>query len=204
MLVEEAKKCRFVLVGNIPVDLRSADLRAFFSHLVERGAFACFHFRHRPEHLPVDGGGCSEAETTANTTAEASESLRTLAGDDTLPQKSSVGREVSVLSETAGGHETRSSEVKDGRGERGEGSEDTWRETAAASSAPRPVASASRCCVAAVRSEHEPELLRRYSGRHWARPSGALLKRKVKLNRLQVSFDDTKQNESATGISLLI
>ena len=202
MLVEEAKKCRFVLVGNIPVDLRSADLRAFFSHLVERGAFACFHFRHRPEHLPVHGGGCSEAQTTANTTTEASDSLKTLAGDDTLPQKSSVGREVSVLSETAGGHETRSSEVKDGRGESGEGSEDTSRETAAASSAPRAVASASRCCVAAVRSEHEPELLLRYSGRHWARPSGALLKRKVKLNRLQVSFDDKKQNESTTGISL--
>lgn len=37
------------IVGNIPSDLRSADLRAFFSQFIESKGFLCFHFRHRPE-----------------------------------------------------------------------------------------------------------------------------------------------------------
>ena len=36
-------------LGNIPKELRSADLRAFFSQFIESKAFHCFHFRHRPE-----------------------------------------------------------------------------------------------------------------------------------------------------------
>lgn len=37
------------IVGNIPSELRSADLRAFFSQFIESKGFLCFHFRHRPE-----------------------------------------------------------------------------------------------------------------------------------------------------------
>jgi len=37
-----------VLVSAIPKSFRSADLRNFFSQLVESRAFRCFHFRHRP------------------------------------------------------------------------------------------------------------------------------------------------------------
>lgn len=37
-------------LGNVPGGFHSYDLRAFFSHLVEKEAFACFHFRHRPEY----------------------------------------------------------------------------------------------------------------------------------------------------------
>ena len=40
----------FYLIGNIPAALRSADLRSFFSRLVEGGVFLCFHYKHRPEH----------------------------------------------------------------------------------------------------------------------------------------------------------
>lgn len=36
-------------VNNIPDIYHSADLRNFFSRIVESGAFECFHFRHRPE-----------------------------------------------------------------------------------------------------------------------------------------------------------
>ena len=37
-----------VLVSAIPKSFRSADLRNFFSVVVETQAFRCFHFRHRP------------------------------------------------------------------------------------------------------------------------------------------------------------
>ena len=51
----------FLLVGSIPGEFHSADLRAFFSHFVEKGGFVCFHFRHRPEQLrgdePTAGSG---------------------------------------------------------------------------------------------------------------------------------------------------
>lgn len=41
----------YVLVGNIPANFHSVDLRAFFSQFTETGKFQCFHFRHRPEIL---------------------------------------------------------------------------------------------------------------------------------------------------------
>nr|XP_026694501.1 G patch domain-containing protein 3 [Ciona intestinalis] len=42
----------FVIVRNIPLSYRSADLRRFFSDAVENESFSCFHFKHRPEHRP--------------------------------------------------------------------------------------------------------------------------------------------------------
>ncbi len=41
----------FLLVGNIPGRFRSSDLRAYFSQLIEKNSFLCFHYRHRPERL---------------------------------------------------------------------------------------------------------------------------------------------------------
>ena len=38
------------LVGNIPGNYHSSDLRKFFFEFSEKKAFSCFHFRHRPEH----------------------------------------------------------------------------------------------------------------------------------------------------------
>ena len=63
----------FLLVGSIPGEFHSADLRAFFSHFVEKGGFVCFHFRHRPEQLrgdatrdePTAGSGATRDEPTA-------------------------------------------------------------------------------------------------------------------------------------------
>lgn len=45
------KNSVFFLVGNIPSSFRSANLRAYFSQYAEKKAFACFHYKHRPEHL---------------------------------------------------------------------------------------------------------------------------------------------------------
>ena len=53
----------FYLIGNIPAALRSADLRNFFSRLVEGSVFLCFHYKHRPEHSK-SGASTSSSETT--------------------------------------------------------------------------------------------------------------------------------------------
>ena len=37
------------IVGNIPSQFRSADLRAYFSQFTEKKGFICFHYRHRPQ-----------------------------------------------------------------------------------------------------------------------------------------------------------
>ncbi|XP_070542867.1 G patch domain-containing protein 3-like [Ptychodera flava] len=37
------------IVGNIPPNFHSADLRNYFSQFVEARGFECFHFKHRPE-----------------------------------------------------------------------------------------------------------------------------------------------------------
>ncbi|KAL8220658.1 UNVERIFIED_CONTAM: hypothetical protein K2H54_051626 [Gekko kuhli] len=51
---------RYCLVSRIPAQLRSTDLRAYFSQAVEAGAFSRFHYRHRPERGegPCPGPTC--------------------------------------------------------------------------------------------------------------------------------------------------
>jgi len=38
-----------VFIGNIPLALKTSDLRIYFKEFVEKGAFKLFHYRHRPE-----------------------------------------------------------------------------------------------------------------------------------------------------------
>lgn len=47
----ELRNAVFFLIGNIPASFRSASLRNFFSYFVEKKAFVCFHYRHRPEQI---------------------------------------------------------------------------------------------------------------------------------------------------------
>lgn len=39
----------YYIIGNIPSQFRSADLRAYFSQFTEKKGFKCFHYRHRPQ-----------------------------------------------------------------------------------------------------------------------------------------------------------
>ena len=43
------KSVVYALIGNIPSNYHSSDLRNYFSQFIESGGFVCFHFRHRPE-----------------------------------------------------------------------------------------------------------------------------------------------------------
>lgn len=48
------------MVSRIPAQLRSTDLRFYFSQAIEAGAFLRFHYRHRPERRegPSPGPTC--------------------------------------------------------------------------------------------------------------------------------------------------
>jgi len=37
------------IIGNIPSQFHSSDLRAYFSQFAEKKGFKCFHYRHRPQ-----------------------------------------------------------------------------------------------------------------------------------------------------------
>lgn len=59
------------VVGNIPKEFHSADLRAMFSNFIndETGGFKCFHFRHRPEFRreKTSDGDNKEVQVSATT-----------------------------------------------------------------------------------------------------------------------------------------
>ena len=79
------RRCVFFLVGNIPAKFRSADLRAMFSHFVEKEYFVCFHYRHRPEQVQA-----SEAHATSSSSSNTVTDIEELTRD-TSPARAGGG-----------------------------------------------------------------------------------------------------------------
>lgn len=50
----------YFIIGNIPSEFRSADLRAYFSQFTEKKGFKCFHYRHRPQIATVTTDGSQD------------------------------------------------------------------------------------------------------------------------------------------------
>ncbi|KAI1894935.1 hypothetical protein AGOR_G00120880 [Albula goreensis] len=73
----------YYVVSNIPAELRSADLRNYFSQFIESGGFFCFHYRHRPEVLkdPAESRSSQELEQPAADTAELTQDTGAEAGN---------------------------------------------------------------------------------------------------------------------------
>lgn len=65
-MAKTEKESIYVLIGNIPEKLRSADLRAFFSQFIESQGFICFHYRHRPENKLFSSVHPITTESTEN------------------------------------------------------------------------------------------------------------------------------------------
>lgn len=68
----------YLLIGSIPGLLNSSDLRSFFSQYVERDAFVCFHYRHRPETFRLRPQLQARAEKEGTTREEQDLSDRTI------------------------------------------------------------------------------------------------------------------------------
>lgn len=58
------------IIGNIPKEFHSADLRMMFSNFIdsETGGFRCFHFRHRPEFRREEASNSGNGETFKSST----------------------------------------------------------------------------------------------------------------------------------------
>ena len=54
------------IIGNIPPQYHSRDLRNYFSQFVETNGFRCFHFRHRPEKKQFGETSQSTTSTAQN------------------------------------------------------------------------------------------------------------------------------------------
>ncbi len=72
----EFRKSTFYLVGNIPESFRSANLRSYFSHFVEKKLFVCFHYRHRPELERPQEGTLTVGQEAAVTSSAPDEGVR--------------------------------------------------------------------------------------------------------------------------------
>lgn len=93
----------FFLVGNIPGRFHSYDLRAFFSHFVEKGGFHCFHFRHRPEHIPAKSDQHSLVHDEGGTATASDESTEKPGGSIDAAESSVIQEGLSSLPETRTG-----------------------------------------------------------------------------------------------------
>lgn len=69
------KVSKFMVIGAIPRDFHSSDLRAHFSQFVERKAFSCFHYKHRPEVLKAASSKLPSATDGHSAAISASEAL---------------------------------------------------------------------------------------------------------------------------------
>ena len=73
----QLKKTSIVVVGNIPGEFHSTDLRYFFSSFIEKDGFLCFHYRHRPERFhftnKAQGQGKVDQSETRDEVASSSE-----------------------------------------------------------------------------------------------------------------------------------
>ncbi|KAL6051485.1 G patch domain-containing protein 3 [Balamuthia mandrillaris] len=75
---EPSRKGAYCLVQNIPRELRSLDLRCFFSDFVERNKFLAFHYLHRPEvFLPSSACGSSSSSSSFSSASSSSPSCET-------------------------------------------------------------------------------------------------------------------------------
>ncbi|XP_034409991.1 G patch domain-containing protein 3 [Cyclopterus lumpus] len=81
MADSESVSLVYLAISNIPVALRSADLRNYFSQFIESGGFQCFHYRHRPEVLrePEVSGEpvCSDGEEGSSKSPDTNPVTRT-------------------------------------------------------------------------------------------------------------------------------
>lgn len=70
----ESEAAVYFVVNNIPVGLRSADLRNYFSQFIESKGFHCFHYRHRPEvRVQTEGFKTTDAGSSEGTDASGGE-----------------------------------------------------------------------------------------------------------------------------------
>lgn len=157
----------YFLLGNIPRGFRSYNLRAYFSHLVEKEAFVCFHFRHRPEFLnnnrePATPIGSEETAASKHKDGNTEQKTMTKTENETVDDTSFIDYTKTV---------TRSSE------------------TTQNSDVDSAVQANTHCCPLSVKSEHVKELLS-YNGKHWTDDNDDTMKERVRIQALKLRWSE--------------
>lgn len=195
----------FFLLGNIPGGFRSYTLRAYFSHLVEKEAFVCFHFRHRPEfhhrrkdtptiiHAQTDEDGSTVEEKDApisNTPADdvnkatpTSDNQKTTL--TTRQKDTSESEEICKEKTEKKSDETINTHIELQHDENAFNNSDT---TAAA------VKARTQCCLLSVRTEHANELMS-YNGKNWTNINDELMRERVRLQVIKI-INEEEENET--------
>ena len=189
----------FFLLGNIPGGFRSYTLRAYFSHLVEKEAFVCFHFRHRPEfrHRIIDTPTVIHAQTDedGSTVKEKDAPISNTPADDDVNKATPTSATQKDISESEEickektekkSDETINTHIELQHNEDAFNNSDT---TAAA------VKARTQCCLLSVKTEHANELMS-YNGKNWTNINDELMRERV---RLQVIKIINKEEENVTG-----
>ena len=166
-------KVSYFLLGNIPSGFRSYNLRAYFSHLVEKGAFLCFHFRHRPEFLNNSRGPATpipreEGTPTGNEKTTPTSSIHKDANTEPVTENKTVD-DINLIdySKTI----TRSSET-------------TQNPNVSV------VQASTHCCPLSVKSEHVKELLS-YNGKHWTDCNDDIMRERVRIQALKLQSEES-------------
>ena len=150
----------FYLIGNIPGEFHSYNLRSFFSHLIEKNGFACFHFRHRPEYRKI------KSTTESSSRPENRIEIEEERGNE-KEKRQSDGHQLDVSHEVATGP--------------------LHGENLSASCSTLSVKADTLCCVVAVKKEMEREFMK-YNNQHWT--SGehdeVISQHKVRLQQIKV------------------
>ncbi|XP_011405377.1 PREDICTED: G patch domain-containing protein 3-like [Amphimedon queenslandica] len=178
----------YFLLGNIPRGFRSYNLRAYFSHLVEKEAFVCFHFRHRPEFLNNSGGPATPSGNE-KTTPTASKHK-----DVNTEQKTMSRTENETVDDTSFIDYTKTTTRSS--------------ETAQNFNADAAVQANTHCCPLSVKSEHVKELLS-YNGKHWTDGNDDIMRERVRIQALKLRSEEStsegshKQNNSLSSDQIL-
>lgn len=193
----------FFLLGNIPGGFRSYTLRAYFSHLVEKEAFVCFHFRHRPEfhhrridtptiiHAQTDEDGSTVKEKDApisNTPAD-DVNKATPTSDDQKTTLTTRQKDISESEEICKEKtEKKSNETINTRIEL-QHDEDAFNNSDMTAAA---VKARTQCCLLSVKTEHANELMS-YNGKNWTNINDELMRERVRLQVIKI-IDEEEEN----------
>jgi hypothetical protein len=181
----------YAIIGNIPANYHSSDLRNYFSQFVEGGGFDCFHFRHRPEiKRPLTENETGSHETDQCQTqrpsvtesekkdpececkARSSNSKAQTEDDDALiscakSHGNSLSRQSSLMPSIVGSSQSSSPHQTD--------------QLAATSKTVKTM-----CCVVKVKSEKIDQLLKMYHRKHWLDSNGESLKALCLISRIKL------------------
>lgn len=218
-----------LIVSNIPENFRSRDLRNFFSEFIEREAFKCFHFRHRPQSQlmdiikrssPTQNSGTSGSNMPLNNKLKNSDfkppHTKTVhterEGDNERNNFKTATQGTTNKEDTDADNET----MAESNRNESDDSHTHWLSSGLAglaslisekkqevrSHTKSPENAGRTCCVVDMNDGHVETFLKKYNHKHWVTHEGDILPQRCYL--LRVDFQDPRQVDGESGPEIWI